>query len=209
MVSGADTSEASTAVASTGIPALYSGAPAGALLWPESPDKYDRLMRRRGGVPFVFVGRRISTGEVTGLVLVNADVYDEHLWGKLEMEERKGFALPHLAAFNILRTREFHEVDATAILCFAVPRKGGAVLEESVTAELLAIRPAVTKYHRVSCVTVQESGIAMQQVLAKQAPFLAPSLVAEFLDWFVSSLSVPQDLVFVIHKPVLRPSLMN
>jgi hypothetical protein len=127
----------------SGSPAsFYARAPADAVVWPPTEQAYERIMR--GLVPFVFVGRKHpGTGVVSGVVLVNAELREEGLWGKLEVSHVPGRALATVeVAGNVRKFREFPEVDVLAVCLHGVARGGGVLTEEASEAELLAISPA-------------------------------------------------------------------
>ncbi len=207
--------------------AFFARAPADVLLWPPSEEAYERTMR--GLVPFVFIGRRHPiTGVVSGVILVNAELRDETLWFKIDISHPPGRALATVeVAGNVRRFAAFPEVEVLAICVHGVARGGGVLLEEASEAELLEIAPAykvetcgaqfcfvclivfrsLQKYKKLSCGLVQEDAIAIQMIFDRHASFVgSPSARALFLEFFVSCLeNKPQDLIFVLKKPLARP----
>jgi hypothetical protein len=140
---------------------------------------------------------------------VNANLWDEKFWEKVLIEHEEGRALKTVEVYNLRKTEEFREVDVLSIACFGV-EKGGAVLEEAVESELYEIKPAWQKYNKVTCESIQEVGISMRMVMTRHCAFVAnAAVVLGFLEWYLALLDKPQDMVFVLHKPLCRPVINN
>jgi hypothetical protein len=77
---------------------------------------------------------------------------------------------------------------------------------EAALAQELNDMMAVKKFERIVCSTIEDVALALRMVTKQLCPFLDNNLRAEFIDWYCGCLGgVPQDLVFVLRKPILRP----
>lgn len=181
---------------------FYHKIPQDYVVWPPREDLYWSLMR--GSIPFVFVGRRCF-GAFSGVLLVNTDPYDEGFWGKVEVLEEPGRVLASVIVGNVLKNKAFKEVDVTALVCFGLARDCVNWMHDAADTELLQVRPAVKKFRKVSCSTLQDVEVAVRLALEQSAPFAgSQSAWASFLEWYVGMSGV-QDVLFVIKKPVLKP----